>query len=88
MRSKWLAHFLAGKFKLPPVEEMEENVKKWEANARRYSHENYKRACVGVMLQLHCNDELCRDIGINPWRKKWLISEMFSPYHPSDYADL
>ncbi|XP_047954123.1 probable flavin-containing monooxygenase 1 [Salvia hispanica] len=88
MRSKWLAHFLAGKFRLPPVVEMEANVRRWEANARRYSRENYKRACVGVMLQLHCNDEICRDIGSNPKRKNWFFSEMFSPYHPSDYADL
>ncbi|KAK6160804.1 hypothetical protein DH2020_004185 [Rehmannia glutinosa] len=88
LRSKWIAHFLAGKFRLPPIREMEENVEKWEKNARRYSRENYKRACVGVMLQIHCNDQLCKDMGCNPRRKKWLFSEFFSPYHPSDYANI
>ncbi|XP_057794674.1 probable flavin-containing monooxygenase 1 [Salvia miltiorrhiza] len=88
MRSKWVAHFLAGRFRLPPVAEMEENARRWEANARRYSRQNYKRGCVGVMLQLHCNDEICRDIGSNPRRKKCLLSHIFSPYRPSDYAHL
>ncbi|KAL7154547.1 hypothetical protein ABFS83_03G009100 [Erythranthe nasuta] len=88
MRSKWISHFLAGKFKLPPIIEMEENVRKWEENARRYSCENYKRACVGVQLQIYGNDQLCSDIGCNPRRKKWFFQELFSPYQPKDYANL
>ncbi|KAL8523672.1 hypothetical protein ACS0TY_013588 [Phlomoides rotata] len=67
---------------------MEETAKKWEKNARAYSHENYKRACVGAMLQIHCNDQLCRDMGCDPRRKKWLLSRTFSPYQPQDYANL
>ncbi|KAI3465439.1 hypothetical protein Pfo_022102 [Paulownia fortunei] len=88
LRSKWLAHFLAGKFSLPPIKQMEEDVQRWEKNARRYSCENYKRACVGVLLQIHCNDQLCKDMGCNPRRKKWLFPELFSPYQPADYKNL
>ncbi|KAK4483982.1 hypothetical protein RD792_011194 [Penstemon davidsonii] len=90
MRSKWLAYFLAGKFKLPTIKEMEEDAKEWEKNARRYNNddENYKRACVGALLQIHCNDQLCKDMGCNPKKKKWPFQELFSTYHPSDYADI
>ncbi|KAL3830505.1 hypothetical protein ACJIZ3_019307 [Penstemon smallii] len=91
MRSKWLAYFLAGKFKLPTIKQMEEDAKEWEKVARRYYNnddENYKRACVGALLQIHCNDLLCKDMGCNPKKKKWPFQELFSTYHPSDYADI
>ncbi|KAK4428352.1 putative flavin-containing monooxygenase 1 [Sesamum alatum] len=88
LRSKWLAHFLVGEFRLPSVRRMEEDVERWEKNGRRYSHEDYKRACVGAQLQIHCNDQLCKDMGCKPRRKKWFLPELFSPYHPADYADL
>ncbi|GER55483.1 dimethylaniline monooxygenase [Striga asiatica] len=87
MQSKWIAHFLAGKVaKLPPIKEMEENVKEWEKNARLNGV--YKRACVGAMLQIHCNDQLCIDMGINPRRKKSIFSHLFSSCCPSDYATI
>ncbi|XP_059635721.1 probable flavin-containing monooxygenase 1 [Cornus florida] len=88
MRSKWLAHFLAGKFELPTVREMEDDVQKWEKCMRRYACDSYKWSCVSVLLQIYCNDQLCRDIGRNPRRKKSFLSELFAPYGPTDYADL
>ncbi|XP_051124657.1 probable flavin-containing monooxygenase 1 [Andrographis paniculata] len=88
MRVKWVAHFLAGKFRLPAVAAMEEEGRKWEENARRYSGGSYKRSCVGVMLQIYCNDEICRDIGCSPMRKKWFLPELFTCYHPHDYANV
>ncbi|KAK9271036.1 hypothetical protein L1049_026625 [Liquidambar formosana] len=88
MRSMWLVHFLAGKFKLPTIREMEEQVMEWEKCIRRYACEAYKRICVTVLLQIYCNDQLCRDMGCNPRRKSWFLSELFSPYGPTDYANL
>ncbi|KAL0324871.1 UNVERIFIED_CONTAM: putative flavin-containing monooxygenase 1 [Sesamum radiatum] len=88
LRSKWLAHFLLGDLRLPTVRGMEEDAERWEKNGRRYSLDDYRRACVGAQLQIHCNDQLCKDMGCNPRRKKWFLPELFSPYHPADYADL
>ncbi|XP_075495538.1 putative flavin-containing monooxygenase 1 [Primulina tabacum] len=88
MRSKWIAHFLDGKFRLPSIQKMEDNVNKWEKNGRRYGGNNYRRECAGVLLPIHCNDEISMDIGANPKRKKWFFPEFFSPYHPFDYAGL
>ncbi|XP_009606847.1 probable flavin-containing monooxygenase 1 [Nicotiana tomentosiformis] len=85
MQSKWLAHFLAGKFKLPTIAEMEEDVLRWEKCMQRYACKYYKRACVSVLLQIYCNDLQCGDMNLNPRRKKKMLSELFAPYKPSDY---
>ena len=70
MRSKWLAHFLVGKFELPTIKEMEEDVKSWEKCMRQYACEDYKRSCVSVLLQIYCNDHLCRDMGYTIQRER------------------
>lgn len=88
VKSMWLAHFLAGNFKLPPVKEMEDDVMKWEKCNERYAGDGYKRSCVSVLLQIHVNDQLCRDMGCNPRRKRWFLPEMFAAYGPMDYANL
>ncbi|XP_044510831.1 probable flavin-containing monooxygenase 1 [Mangifera indica] len=88
MRSKWLAHFLAGKFELPSITEMGHDVLQWEKCMRRNAGEGYKRHCVSTMLQIHCNDQLCKDMGKNPWRKNSFFAELFAPYGPSDYKNL
>ncbi|KAL3514861.1 hypothetical protein ACH5RR_027578 [Cinchona calisaya] len=88
MRAKWLAHFLEGNFQLPSITEMEENRMKWEKCMRTYTSQNFKRGCVSVMLQIYCNDEICRDMNCNPRRKGTIFSELFAPYGPSDYENL
>lgn len=88
MRSKWVAHFLAGKFKLPSVSEMENEVTKWEECKRYYAKERYRRSCLNAMLQIYCNDQLCKDMGYNRRRKSCLITELFAPYYPKDYKYL
>nr|GMD53991.1 probable flavin-containing monooxygenase 1 [Ipomoea batatas] len=85
MQSKWLAHFLAGRFGLPKVSEMEEDAKRWEKCLQKYAGKHYKRACASVLLQIHCNDQLCKDMNCNPRRKNGFFSEMFCPYSPVDY---
>jgi dimethylaniline monooxygenase (N-oxide forming) len=88
MRTKWLANFLAGQFKVPTIREMEKNVMRWENCMRHYNQGNYKRSCGSVLLQIHCNDELLRDMNCNPRRKKTVFSEFFFPYSPLDYAEI
>ncbi|KVI07712.1 Dimethylaniline monooxygenase, N-oxide-forming [Cynara cardunculus var. scolymus] len=88
MRSKWLAHFMAGNMKLPTISAMEEDTIKWEMCMRQYAFKSYKRACIGLLLQIHSNDLLCNDMGCNPRRKSWFLPELFAPYVPPDYANL
>ncbi|XP_062098794.1 probable flavin-containing monooxygenase 1 isoform X1 [Humulus lupulus] len=88
IKSKWVAEFLAGTFKLPSVKDMEEDVIRWEKCMKRYSGSSYKRYCSSALLQIYTNDQLCKDIGRNPRRKNWFLADLFSPYGPTDYKNL
>ena len=67
---------------------MEDDALKWEEYMRRYAGQSYKRSCVSVLLQIYCNDQLCKDMGCNPRRKNWFLAELFAPYGPTDYKNL
>ncbi|XVF35839.1 hypothetical protein REPUB_Repub19eG0005600 [Reevesia pubescens] len=85
MRSKWLAHFLAGNFRLPTISKMEEDVLEWEKYKRSEEKEHYRKSCVSALLQIYCNDQLCKDMGCNSRRKNWFLAELFVTYGPKDY---
>ncbi|XVF68046.1 hypothetical protein PTKIN_Ptkin10aG0171600 [Pterospermum kingtungense] len=85
IRCKWLAELLDGKFKLPSIKDMEEDVCRWDKYMKEYSGQNYRRSCIGA-LHIWYNDQLCMDMGLNPKRKKGFFAELFEPYGPMDYA--
>ncbi|XVE67295.1 hypothetical protein DITRI_Ditri08aG0149200 [Diplodiscus trichospermus] len=85
IRCRWLAELLDGTFKLPSVKEMERDVRKWDEYLKRYSGEYYRRKCIGP-VQIWYNDQLCKDMGRNPRRKKGFFAELFEPYGPLDYV--
>ncbi|MCL7026519.1 hypothetical protein MKW94_000194 [Papaver nudicaule] len=87
MRCQWLAHFLDDGFKLPSIEKMEKNVLEWENFIKRYSGQYYRHSCIGA-THIWYNDQLCKDMGCNPKRKKGFYAELFEPYGPMDYANL
>uniref|UniRef100_A0A803NR30 Flavin-containing monooxygenase n=1 Tax=Cannabis sativa TaxID=3483 RepID=A0A803NR30_CANSA len=85
MRCRWLSELLEGSFKLPNIKEMEEDVGKWNEYMKRYSGQYYRRSCVAA-IQIWYNDQLCKDMGWNPKRKKGIFAELFEPYGPMDYV--
>lgn len=87
IRCQWLAQLLDGKFNLPSVEEMEKDVKVWEDHMKRYAGRNFWRSCIGVS-NIWANDQLCRDMGCNPRRKKGVFTDWFQPYGSTDYVGL
>ncbi|KAG8367496.1 hypothetical protein BUALT_Bualt16G0078000 [Buddleja alternifolia] len=88
MRSIWLSFFLDQTFELPSIKEMEKDIKMWEKYMKRYAgNGKFRRACVGG-VPIWYNDQLCRDIGCNPRRKKGFFSEFFEPYVLADYKGL
>ncbi|EMS60971.1 putative flavin-containing monooxygenase 1 [Triticum urartu] len=87
IRSKWLGHFLDGGFSLPAIRSMEENVKEWDAYMKRYLGDYFRRSCVGSIGIWH-NDQLCKDMGWEPRRKKGFLADWLIPYEPADYASV
>ncbi|XP_022726426.1 probable flavin-containing monooxygenase 1 isoform X2 [Durio zibethinus] len=85
IRCRWLAELLDGTFKLPSIKEMEKDVTKWDEYLKQYSGEYYRRKCIGA-LHIWYNDQLCKDMGWNPRRKKGFFAELFDPYGPLDYV--
>lgn len=59
----------------------------WDKYMKRYAGKYYRRSCVGA-LNIWYNDQLCKDIGRNPRRKKGFFSELIEPYGPADYMEL
>ncbi|KAL8143515.1 hypothetical protein V2J09_016547 [Rumex salicifolius] len=85
MRSRWVMELLDGTFKLPEIKEMEKDISRWEKYMKTYAPNHYRRSCIGI-LHIWYNDQLCKDMGWNPKRKKGFFSELFEPYGPQDYA--
>lgn len=87
MRCRWLAHLLKGTFMLPRIKEMEEDVLRWAKYMKKYSIEYNRRSFLGV-LHIWYTDQLCRDMGCNPRRKRSAFAELFEPYGSKDYINL
>ncbi|CAI9769769.1 unnamed protein product [Fraxinus pennsylvanica] len=85
IRCRWLVELLSGTFKLPSLKEMESNVSQWNDSMKQSLGEYYERSCLGA-LQIWYIDQLCKDMGWNPRRKKGLLRELFEPYGPLDYV--
>uniref|UniRef100_J3MZV4 Flavin-containing monooxygenase n=1 Tax=Oryza brachyantha TaxID=4533 RepID=J3MZV4_ORYBR len=85
MMAKWVARLLDGAFRLPGVRRMEESVAEWGRYMRRSGGaEHFRRSCL-ASVGIWYNDQLCRDMGCNPRRKKGLLAEWFHPYVAVDY---
>ncbi|TXG65015.1 hypothetical protein EZV62_012009 [Acer yangbiense] len=84
MKCQWLAELLDGTFKLPSIKEMENDMLEWDEYLKRSPGEHYRRSCIA--LPIWYNDQLCKDMGWNPKRKKGFFAELFEPYGPLDYV--
>ncbi|KAG9131403.1 hypothetical protein Leryth_022186 [Lithospermum erythrorhizon] len=85
MRCRWVAELLDGNIKVPCIKDMEKDIAEWDKFFKRYSGEYYKKSCIAA-LHIWYNDQLCKDMGWNPRRKKGVLAELFEPYGPWDYG--
>ncbi|KAJ7967085.1 Flavin-containing monooxygenase [Quillaja saponaria] len=85
IRCRWLSELLDGTFQLPTIKEMKKDTAKWDGFMKQYSAQYYRRSCIAP-LHIWYNDQLCKDMGWNPRRKKGFIAELLEPYGPVDYA--
>ncbi|KAM0030730.1 putative flavin-containing monooxygenase [Helianthus debilis subsp. tardiflorus] len=84
IRCKWLARLIGGKFNLPSVEKMVEQITT-EMEIMKKTTRFYKRTCISTFSINH-TDEICKEMGWSCWRKKSWLDEAFSPYNSQDYA--
>ncbi|KAK1423000.1 hypothetical protein QVD17_18293 [Tagetes erecta] len=85
MRSKWLVALLEGAFKLPSINEMQKDIVRWDEYMKQSSGEYHSRSSIGA-LEIWYNDQLCKDMGMNPMRKNGPLANLFEPYGPLDYT--
>ncbi|XP_051148640.1 probable flavin-containing monooxygenase 1 [Andrographis paniculata] len=85
MRCKWLSRLVGGKFKLPSVDKMLEQITR-EMEIMKASTRFYKRSCISTFSINH-TDEICEEMGWSSRRKNSWIAEAFSPYTSQDYYD-
>ncbi|KAK1437618.1 hypothetical protein QVD17_03412 [Tagetes erecta] len=85
IRCKWLARLIGGKFKLPSMEKMVEQIKR-ETEIMKKTTRFYKRSCISTFSINH-SDEICQEMGWSSWRKNTWFAEAFTPYNSQDYQD-
>ncbi|CAI9275763.1 unnamed protein product [Lactuca saligna] len=85
MRSKWVVALLEGAFKLPSVDEMQKDIERWDEYMKESAGEYHNRSSIGA-LEIWYNDQLCKDMGMNPMRKNGLLANLFEPFGPTDYV--
>jgi dimethylaniline monooxygenase (N-oxide forming) len=88
LQARWLAELIAGRVVLPARTDMLreiEEIKAWKRSWMPYSPARSTRV---FMHAQHYHDELMKDLGIDPLRKRGLfapLKELFAPYEPADY---
>ncbi|KAD4180524.1 hypothetical protein E3N88_29115 [Mikania micrantha] len=85
IRCKWLARLIGGKFKLPSMEKMVDQINT-ETQIMKKTTRFYKRTCISTFSINH-TDEICQEMGWSSWRKNNWFAEAFSPYNSRDYED-
>ncbi|KAK9057884.1 hypothetical protein SSX86_022723 [Deinandra increscens subsp. villosa] len=87
IRCRWMASLLEGAVKLPNVKEMEKDIARWDVYMKQSSGEYHSRSFFGG-IEIWYNDLVCKDIGMNPMRKKGVLANLFEAYVPRDYAEI
>jgi cation diffusion facilitator CzcD-associated flavoprotein CzcO len=84
----WLCALLRGDLVLPEAAEMERRIDEIRAWKRQHTLFEPSRSC-GVNTRIHQYlDVLLKDLGLNPYRKKNRLAEIFVAYTAGDYAGL
>ena len=91
LQARWLADLIAGRHNLPDREDMLADIAAQKAWRQSWMPFGNTRGAIMNVHMLHYHDQLVRDIGSNPLRKRGIFSpfkEVFAPYQPSDYREV
>jgi dimethylaniline monooxygenase (N-oxide forming) len=88
LQARWLAELIAGRHALPSDEAMGAEIDRLKAWKRSWMPFSSGRAARLLLHMLSYHDELLRDFGADPLRKRGIfapLKELLEPYQPSDY---
>lgn len=90
LQAEWLARNITGNLvsggsATTDKESMRDEIEARKSWARSWIPKSANRGMQVLLHQTHYNDQLLRDMGLNPHRKTNLLSEYFMPYQPADY---
>ncbi|KAH8698988.1 putative monooxygenase [Talaromyces proteolyticus] len=88
LQALWGIAFMLGLIDVPEKDDMKVEIATWNAWTRKRYLEQGRKHAYSIYDYLAYIDTLCQDLGINTRRKSNPISEMFTPYRPSDYDGL
>ena len=91
LQARWLAEVLSGGVALPSSENMEVAISNLKAWKRSWMPDGPARSGTLLLHMAHYHDELLRDLGEDPLRKRGLMAplkEVLAPYQASDFRDV
>jgi len=91
VQARWLAEALAGRVKLPEPAVMRADIALMQRWKRSWMPFSAARSARVLLHMAHYHDELLRDFGADPFRKRGLLSplkELMAPYQPADYREI
>ncbi len=91
LQARWLAELIAGRHALPSAEAMRAEIDRLKAWKRSWMPFSPGRAARLLLHMLSYHDELLRDFGADPLRKRGIfapLKELLEPYQPSDYRTI
>lgn len=91
LQARWLAEMLAENVKKPSATEMESSIADLKAWKRSWMPASPARSGTLLLHMAHYHDELLRDLGENPLRKRGILAplkELLVPYTASDFREV
>jgi cation diffusion facilitator CzcD-associated flavoprotein CzcO len=91
IQARWLAELIAGRVALPSRDEMLVEIAQMRDWKRSWMPFSPARAARVLLHMGHYHDELLRDFGADPFRKRGVfapLKELMAPYQSSDYRDI
>ncbi len=91
LQARWLVSVLTGKVQLPPIEKMNSNIESMMVWKQSWMPFSPARSARLIAHAQHYHDELVKDLGASPLRKRGFfapLKELIFPYEPRDYASV
>ena len=91
LQARWLADMLSGKATLPATAQMEQSIAALKAWKRSWMPDGPARSGTLLLHMAHYHDELLRDLGEDPFRKRGPLAplaEFFVPYCAADFREV